>query len=316
LYFEPMDYAVIERILAPIFVAAPAIHTVDIAFSDRAAAILARRHGSESILVQSDAQDCWKVGVLGCSIREMPAKESAWYQQGAGLERPEGGQESHSPFLWFGPEFVPREAEVTEGSTYGSLIWAPSYSVVFSSIFPGTRGELRAVGKVTLEISGVSSVLQDKQLGDGSAVYLVDNAGIIVAAVKPGQQIVLEKSSASVRFRRIWEVPEPWSADLEEVFVDGKKGVESKKVLADGTLVIVSPFHGERMSNFRVVIIAQRAPFANSILSAACITSFVAAGLPYLVASAIVAAFVLRERAIQRRGKKRQGAISEAIGRK
>merc|ERR1719386_549556 len=102
LYYESLDYAVVERIMAPIFVAAPAIHTVDIAFSDRPAAILVRRHGSENILVQSDAEDCWKVGVMGCSIREVPAKDSSWYQQGSGLHKPEGGGESLSPFLWFG----------------------------------------------------------------------------------------------------------------------------------------------------------------------------------------------------------------------
>jgi len=311
LYYEPMDYAVIERILAPIFVAAPAIHTVDIAFSDRPAAILVRRHGAENILVQSDAEDCWRVGVLGCSIREVPAKEASWYQQGASLESPEG-KGGHSPFLWFGPEFVPRESSGgSEGSTYGALIWAPSYSLVFSSIFPGSRGKLSAVGKVTLEISGVSSVLQDKQLGEGSAVYLVDNAGFIAAALRPGEQILLEAGSGQVRFRRIWEVPESWAADLKEVF-GHDSAAESKKVLGDGTLVIVSPFHSERMQNFRVVIVAERSPFANSILSAACITSFVAAGLPYLVASAIVVAFVLRERAIQRRGRKRHSAMDEA----
>lgn len=314
LYYEPMDYAVIERILAPIFVAATALHTVDIAFSDRPAAILVRRHGSENILVQSDAEDCWKVGVMGCSIREVPAKDSGWYMAGAGLHDDAGeisAGHGDTPFTWFGPEFVPRESSGGEGSTYGSLIWAPSYSLVFSSIFPGTRGKLKAVGKVTLEISGVSSVLQDKQLGEGSAVYLVDNAGIIIAAIKPGEQIFLESGSARVRFRSIWEVPESWAADLKDVFGAGP-AAEHKAVLGDGTLVIVSPFHGDKMKNFRVVIIARRAPFANSILSAACITSFVAAGLPYLVASAIVIAFVLRERAIQRRGRKRNSALDEA----
>lgn len=310
LYFEPMDYAVVERILAPIFVAAEAIHTVDIAFSDRPTAILVRRNGPNDILVQSDADDCYLVGVLGCSIREVPAKESVWYTQGKALNDGESAGRQN-PFLWYGPEFVPVEGGGGAEGISNALRWAPSYSLVFSSVFPGTRGAIVAVGKVTLEISKISAILDDPQLGEGSQVYLIDNVGAIVSARKPGEQVFLEPSSGRVRFRRIWELDTPWAEPLREAFLEDSSA-ERKLVLGDGTLVIVSPFEGESTNNFRVVIVAQRTQFANGTLSAVCIASFVACSLPYVIAVSVMIVMLIRERAIQRREARRANAIEEA----
>lgn len=315
LYYEPLDYATVERILAPIFAATPSIYTVDVAFSDRPHSIVMRRLGDSDVLIQSDAEDCHLISVMGCAVSNETAHEAAWYQVGVDFARKKfrnmaTGSSPSTLYKWVGPEFISLIGTSVEGATH-TISWAPSYSLIFFTVFPGTMDKLYAVGKVTMDLGKMGrDVLSDPHLGEGGAVYICNKMGRIVAAARPADQVVISPTSGTVHFREIWKLKESWAKLLSHsVF---RKDSEVRFEMADGTLVVVSPFEDKRMKDFVVVIVTGRGAFTDPVLWILCILSFVCACLPYLIISGISALFLLRRREVTRRYQRRMLAVQEA----
>lgn len=315
LYYEPLDYDVVERILAPIFAATPSMYTVGIAFSDRPHSIVMRRLG-DGVLIQSDAEDCHLISVMGCSVSNETAHEAAWYQVGlefTGKEyRNRATSSAQALYKWVGPEFISKIGTSIEGASY-TISWAPSYSLIFYTVFPGTMDKLYAVGKVTMDLGQLgSTLLTDPHLGEDGKVYICNRMGQIVAAVSPAAQVLISPNSGTVHFREVWKLREPWAKVLsQEVF---RGHTEARFELADGTLVVVSPFSNAHagMSDFFVVIVAGRMAFTDGVLAVFCGLAFVVACMPYLIVIVLFTIFVVRQRQMQSRYNRRMFAIAEA----
>jgi len=320
LYFEPQDYDVVQSILAPIFASKPLIYTVDLGFSDRPASIQMRRLGSGSVLIQSDADDCFLISGMGCSVKNTSAHETGWFQAGLRFARQEYrtfASSGESIFQWSGPEFIAKPGKSVEGST-NTVVWGPSYSLVFYTIFPGTMDKLYAIGKVTMDLSEMGdSVLQDEALGLHGRVYICNRQGAIVSSREPAEQVVVARPSGQLLFRRIWELPDPWAQQLDaEVLVSTE---EQNFELQDGTLVHVSPFAANDealkalgMDDFVVIVVTTRASFTDSILSVYCAVSFVVAYMPYVNIALIVFVFLARRRQTFSTLSRRMNAVEEA----
>lgn len=146
-----------------------------------------------------------------------------------------------------------------QGPHQAQLQWLTAYSLVFRSVFPGTRGKLSVVGRATLSIDGLrSGGALATGLGDGlsasSLVVVCDSAGVVVAAQEPGLQLLVESPSGRVRFRKAWEMEGPWASGLSP----GAFQAAGTSFDAEGFHVAVVPLLGRGLEGFFVVVAVER----------------------------------------------------------
>jgi len=302
LYVEPLDYDALRMALEPAFAANPKLRAVDLAFDTRNDSITVRRMvpgastGSFVLLVQSDAKDCLEqLGRFGC-LSGKPPRSTDWFQLGIRLP---GGQEvdnasdttsSRGPrFLWSpAPGFVPNEQKaILKGGMV--VAWDPSYSLIFRSVFPGTRGMVSVVGRAVVEVGGLRAdeLLDDKaRVGEKGAVYICDHLGTVLASLPAGSQALIQRPSGVVRFRLAWELPGPWAELIQPQHFLGLKGVSM--TTPEGFNINIEPLRGVGMGHFSVLVIAQRTSFTDSAMIALCSLTELVVVLPYPVVFANV----------------------------
>lgn len=290
LWYDPMDYAAVRQALEPVFAAAPALRSVDLAFTDRTESITMRRrwgHLTEDLtesdgtmIMQSDANDCLTLGPLGCFLAAR-ARDQPWYHVGFGI-----GGSSPEDFQWVdGPLLIEEHgrAAAAANSRYGygvSVAWAPAYSLVFRTVFPGTSGRLSVIGRVTLEIGSLRDGrrLFDASLGSESAIYVCDRLGILVATVAPGMQAKVSRPSGQLTFRHIRETGDAWVGDLQ---VEDFAGRAVRRFDAGDFHVVVAPVPGRGLSHFSVVLASCRTAFVDDVLDGLSKAMDVLVGLPH-----------------------------------
>jgi len=301
LYFEPLDTTAVRAILEPVFAAKPALRAVDLAFAGREESLSLRRRvvpgeAGSSMLVQSDAADCSKLGPMGCMSAE-PGRLRPWYQVGLKLPggQEAGGGDSNTAFVWAEhPGFLPCLANASGANAGGcvdgpdskgaTVQWLPAYSLIFRSVFPGSNGNLSVIGLATMEVSGLrmDSRLVDEAGGSGS-VFIADRGGNIIAADQQGQQALVQKSSGLARFRKVWELALSWAQELEA----GDFAGGGKQYASHGYQVVVSPVEGRGMDHFSAIVAAETAPFIDSNQHSLGTTAIVIVLTPYPGAFAV-----------------------------
>jgi hypothetical protein len=250
-----------------------------------------------TMLVQTDAPNCKKIlGPLGCSYAA-EASEQPWFDVGLSLN---GGIESaeasstEAYFRWMDmPFFVEREVPPpTEPpppkkavvnwwdggvSTYradyvadgGTVEWETAYGLVFRSPFPGTRGFVSAIGRVTFELSSVRKTgrMVDKLLGpsDQGAIIFCNRNGRVIASLKQGLQAFTQVGVGRVRHRLAWELDFAWAAQLTEAHFQ-ESGTVSLDI--EGYRVVVSPLRGRGLEPFVVVLAGAKDEFYDVALVA------------------------------------------------
>jgi len=322
-YFEPLDYSAVRMALEAVLVAAPAIRAVDLAFIGRNESIKVQRLGASPtqgqgspLLVQSDAVDCYdRLGALGC-LSPVRTQEQPWYRFGQGLSAQGSGS-----FQWMdAPGFVPQRPESAGAGAAAAaddertvVAWAPAYSLVFRSDFPGTGGGLSLVGRATLDISNLRAgdrLGDATQLGAGGAVYVCDRRGTLVAAVERGQQVVAQSPGGRARFRHIWELDLAWAQQLQaEDFATGGQALKE----AAGFQIIIAPLRGRGMEHFAAIVAADRQPFLDELFDARCNLAQAILGLPYPVGLLIFLALREYNRWKMRRHIRRVHAVASLV---
>jgi len=312
-------------VVEPVLVARPEIRSVELAFGGTNITITIRRvegmllpngtvpPGTQDILMQSDAADCnQKLGLLGCSSAA-PAHQQAWYPlalqipggQEADSAGPSGGlRPSITGFRWLdGPGFTARPRTALELRYASEITWAPAYSLIFRSVFPGTRGSLSVVGRVTVDISGIpaGSRLNDGNVrlsSPGSGAYICDRTGAIVVAMDAGQQVHVQDHSGRVRFRRAWELKEPWASALKKGDFQG-----GSTFLQEDFHVVVAPLRGRGMDHFNALVAVGCSTFVDDQLSYLCSLAYTVVVLPYPIIGMIVLSgcFMQRHQRLKRR---------------
>lgn len=296
LYYDPLDYQAARAALAPVFAALPSLRAVDLAFSDRNESITLRRLlGDNSpglgvqLLEQSDADDCADaLGVTGCTSA-LPSRVQPWFALAQQL--PPAEDAMLDIFQWDdGPAFVPATSSGGSAKAVMSVAWAPSYSLVFSSVFPGTRGLRSIVGRATLEVTGVQGegdLIDVERLGPTGSIYVCDVSGAVIGAAKLSQQVVVESPTARVRFRRAWELQEPWAPSLAAADF---AAAEERHLTAAGFRVAVVPLRGRGMGHFLAVVAAESGTFFDSRIGT---LGTAAIGLAIMPAPAAVVIYAL-----------------------
>lgn len=273
LYFEPSGYASVMAALEPLFTSQPQLRAVELAFLGRHESLVVRRvlsgselGGAPELVMQSDVADCREaLGNAGC-IAGVPASRQDWAGLAAalpcGLEECEGvGQPSgENNFQWTdGPGFVAWdyvEHPVEQSATSdGAVHWAPAYSMLFKTDFPGSGGNLSAIGRATLDISHLrlNLDLEHDTLGSQGGIFLCDRGGVILASASLEQSCKIEAPMGHVRFRRAWELEHEWAAQLvENDFIAGRQ-------FSLGSVhVCVTPLTRDGLEHFSVLVAAER----------------------------------------------------------
>lgn len=138
--------------------------------------------------------------------------------------------------------------------------------LIFRVPFPGSRGYLSLIGRVTLDLSAVREagrLVDEKGLGETGVVLLLDIHGHILGAAGPGQQAVF--ASGELRPRKVWQFNAPWASHAEEYFTAGKEGTESHFTFG-GYFVAIETLPGKGLEVFKVLVAAERDPFKDTYL--------------------------------------------------
>jgi len=287
------------------------------------------------VLLQTDAEDCLeKLGRLGC-LRSEPAHEQEWFEQGSqlygGTENPSAAGNTADKMRWHkDPLFVPRapdkntaakkaaalaeaEALKEEGSKMWwikgdpfavpigymmdrqEVAWDTTYSLIFRSTFPGTRGYMSVVGRISVDLSGMRAMdrLVDAEwLGAAGLILVCDGSGHVIAAAGPGLQAEFNMADGVLRPRLASEVPAPWAFKIPELdnasgndgemFFKGagNGGAGSRSLDAEGFYVAVEPLRGRALTDFSVIVAAQRGAFIDGFLDGMAGTSYTLLALP------------------------------------
>lgn len=281
-YYDPMDYEALRAAAEPIFVQAPHLHAVDVAFTDRPDSISMLRlyditpvgaTPDAGVLMQSDASDCRsKLGPLGCSAAEV-APQKPWYEAGLALQ--------DGSFRWVPhPGFIHTAGTANDTCNLGgrclggevdnadTVAWSPAYTLVFRSLFPGTYGTLAVIARAVLDVGALrlgGDFDDGGRLGDYGAALLCDVEGSVIAAAALGAQVRV-LSSAMLQFRKAWElVHADWADDLSTAWSQlSAGGVREHKTRR-------FRFVGEQLSarglgNFYVIVVADSSPFNDDTL--------------------------------------------------
>ncbi|CAL1139841.1 unnamed protein product [Cladocopium goreaui] len=271
--------------------------------------------GIDRLLVQSDSEDCFeKLGRFGC-LDGAPFREMSWFQ--IGLKLP-GGQEADNStgppmsFQWNeGPGFVPH----VEGALVQSaraVAWSPAHSLIFRSVFPGSRGNLSVIARAVVEVTEVASEdrLDDKEtLGDLGAVrcprdpgisvppiptakiYVCDASGTLISTLMPGQKALIESPTGVAHFRSMWELS-GWAAEVGKQYFEEARQSGTSSFQAGTVHVAIRAVRGNH--HFFVVAASQRNAFADPSMELICSAAQGIVVSPYpAVAIVLVLCFIL-----------------------
>jgi len=294
-YREPTDFRNLERAFAPIMLSWPSVHSVELAFSDRSAAIVVRRRktsdGEWEVFVQSNADDCFSLGLNGCvDVGTTPGARPWWFMEGYTMIRGEAGGRATSEvdeggaFKWLGPEILAQPMED------GTEVFFPTVSLLFRTVFPdsGIGTGIVAVGRIVLTLGVLSGDrLQDKRLKDDGKVYLCHVTGAVLASPVAEEILYLEAQGSPARFRHAWELQAaPAAPQLKATFSNFSSDDEPvhETQLADGTdLVVVSPLSHPFGSFVVVTAVLSWNKFGNSKVLMISTMSIALAIVPYAV---------------------------------
>jgi hypothetical protein len=184
-YANPMDYATVTRLLTPIFRKFPLLSQVELAFSDRPSTMTAIRDERRSVLIRSDAPDCWKIAVHGCIRKLYPlfnetqtARSLPWVQEGLLLDSEAVNGFYKGPFAVF-------EEMLDLAGGKSSMEWYIDYALVFSVQFPVSGTTL--VGRVAVDVRSLAGILEDDLLINKGKdrLFVVDSMGNIILGKEP-----------------------------------------------------------------------------------------------------------------------------------
>lgn len=288
LYVDPMDVLRARIALEPVFAAVYPLLAVDLAFTLMNESLSFRRMpervgGNASgaglasiVLTQTDHRSCRNREVFshnGCLVQRVPAPNQSWFQVGLGLDAgSENEYRGPRPSVqWLGgPGFVPnkRYSTITQRVKDADQVsWAPAYSLVFRSVFPGSAGRLSTIGRITVEIASLSTeewLLDEVRLGVRGKIFICDRLGTLLAAPDPSLLAMIESPSGNVRFRFAWELKEEWAEVL--IAADFADGQERQKYAGD-FLLTIGPVRGRNMDHFSVLVVTERTPFVEAALT-------------------------------------------------
>mmetsp|Transcript_104109 Transcript_104109/g.294949 ORF Transcript_104109/g.294949 Transcript_104109/m.294949 type:complete len:486 (-) Transcript_104109:68-1525(-) len=235
------DYYAFERALGPLLMVTPALRSVELAFSDRPALVVVGHghtgDGEIEIVVQTNARECFMLGLHGCVDTGVPEGEwPPWYDYGMGLFAPvvvgAGNTSSrhNDASTWAtDPSLLHQPMETGDDvpsiQSASQTAWFPTYTLFFRAVFPpppggGGGGEpLILMGRVKLEFGELSGGrLQDTRLGVDARIYLCDAGGRVLAASE-AEDLVAVGASGNLRFRSVWELEDAfWRSEVEPQF--------------------------------------------------------------------------------------------------
>lgn len=309
-YFEPFDVATVLQTLAPVMAVHPSVRAVELAFTTSQSIRVSRRFGygpALNLQVQSDESTCLQqLGPLGCLSNSSKASSQSWYQLGLTLAAgQEAGNQSlaqaisgfEASFSWVdSPGFVPSGINNTGGQARQTLsisnslawtgggnvavAWAPAYSLIFRSLFPGTMGTLSVIGRVTIDVSSLSAsgILEDSaRIGPSGGVYICDTSGNVIASILQGEQALITSTQGVVRFRKAWELAASWASDLTP---DLFSASATSQVRRGNFRITVHPFTSRGLGRFRVLLAAEIGAFADPSLVTCSLMGKLATGSP------------------------------------
>lgn len=234
-------------------------------------------------------------------MRSGDAAEQAWYSKGldlyGGVENLAAAGTTESMSQWLeSPSFVPRMVVAKASPTLTAIAsetttttaverwweagdplavpagyvlestevaWEMASTLIFRVPFPGSRGYLSVIGRVTLELGAVREagrLVDDNGLGETGVVLLLDIRGHILGATGPGAQAVFV--SGELRPRKVWQFDAPWARYTEEYFSDGS----TPHFTREGYFVAIETLPGKALDVFKILVAAERGPFKDAFL--------------------------------------------------
>ncbi|KAF4705573.1 hypothetical protein FOZ63_031553, partial [Perkinsus olseni] len=208
IYTEEFNYGTIRQLVEPAFGQIEGLISVELAFSTspHIVSVNAVENPSgavENILLQSDAPSCFSIGSLGCLQRSeaFDSHSTAWYEIGSSLDESDTPLDSNeAPTLWAGPTIRPDAS---------NQYLIPVYTMIWKSVFPAVVGEPFLVGRATIDVRALSSLLVDEALVDEghSRVFLTTRQGTVVSARQPlASYVDVSGSDGTTELKSVWEV--------------------------------------------------------------------------------------------------------------
>ncbi|KAF4687147.1 Endoplasmic reticulum mannosyl-oligosaccharide 1,2-alpha-mannosidase [Perkinsus olseni] len=240
----------------------------------------------ESILLQSDAPSCFSIGSLGCLQRSeaFDSHSTAWYEIGSSLDESDTPLDSNeAPTLWAGPTIRPDAS---------NQYLVPVYTMIWKSVFPAVVGEPFLVGRATIDVRALSSLLVDEALADEghSRVFLTTRQGTVVSAKQPLASYV------------------DVSPYLEQLTIYDYPDVYRNETDGPPTAQLVS-LPGVA---FALVAFSEVEPFVDPTMAGLLVSCVVSSLVPYGLAMALTVVLILRQKAIDRRADQRRREVIEA----
>lgn len=279
-YREPEDYTNLANVLAPAFDILPALHSVQLAFSDRPSELYVSRRkvalsSESSVLMQSTSTECFLLGPDGCVEQmEMAAPGQSrpqWYLDAEAMSPPR-----IATFQWASNPQIVVETNADSVDSFTLCI-----RLLFRAAFP--RYPATVIGQVLMKTAALSGDrLVDSRLGEEGKIMLVDASGILLASRDPMD--LLQVSNGIVHMNTIGTV----DPKCGTVFQSASSSDSIASTQDDSNeLIIVEPLR-HSMQRFAIVVKAPSVtPFTNSNLLTTAILSAFVGPAPYVLALAV-----------------------------
>jgi len=303
----PSDTAGFERAMMPhLLNKQSALREVSFTFSDRLSVLSVSRSRAndgrwESVL-QSNAQDCYLLGLTGCA--DIPRVRIGWYLEGAGMQGDsltwanDTDTPCSSPYNSSAIEAMQWEDEpalmeraldddgYVDKAAEGIMAWFPSHSLLFRTGFyfnqddPGAY-KIDVVGRATVELGELSGDrLKDIALGEGGRIFLCSSSGAVLSSQKPQDIIKIQPPVGILSLKKAWELKYPFASQLQQAFPGaGKPPTELR--LPDAMAAVIPlrvPF-----DHFAVLVIApEQGAFRNDLLFVISIIGFIISTTPFI----------------------------------
>mmetsp|Transcript_8194 Transcript_8194/g.18303 ORF Transcript_8194/g.18303 Transcript_8194/m.18303 type:complete len:600 (-) Transcript_8194:75-1874(-) len=343
-YYDPLDYQAARSALEPVFMSRPTLRSVELAFTDRDTSIsLVRQYrrppteSTDTVILQSDAEDCATLGPWGCSPHK-PARERSWYPASLELKNWETdidhtqdysylsyyvSDTASQGFMWLDTlgflRFVNVRVNGTETAEMpqeaGSVKWTTAGSLVFRVIFPGTSRHVSVLGHVVVEAADLRNLLglhNEGTLGRRGGVFIVDRVGTVVAAHELGNQVKVEAGSGDIRFRHMSELGEDWAPGLSGQLQSAAMHGSSSQAFAEGFDVVSMPLSAD-LAHFSVVVAAERDPFVDGTLEGMSSVVFTVVWMPMPFVALVFAIWCGHREVGRRRKQRRVQVVEEAL---
>ncbi|KAF4651384.1 Endoplasmic reticulum mannosyl-oligosaccharide 1,2-alpha-mannosidase [Perkinsus olseni] len=344
IYTDEFDYGTIRQLVEPAFGQIEGLISVELAFSTSphivsVNAVDGPSGAVESILLQSDAPSCFSIGSLGCLQRSeaSDSHSTAWYEIGSSLDESDTPLDSNeAPTLWAGPTIRPDAS---------NQYLIPIYTMIWKSVFPAVVGEPFLVGRATIDVRALSSLLVDEALADEgqSRVFLTTRQGTVVSARQPlASYVDVSGSDGTTKLKSVWEVS-PYLEqltiyDYSDVYRNETDGPPTAQLVSlPGGACVIYPFPTSSSTGvaFALVAFSEVEPFVDPTMAGllvSCVVghfgwcvlrveippaaypSFnqVSSLVPYGLAMALTVVLILRQKAIDRRADQRRREVIEA----